>query len=188
MPIRYTKSGKVDKRSEQSMKNLEKSSMYQAMQEKKKMLEKNITELPVEKKKEDEVVADDEYDDDDEEDDEYEIQEKKPIKEPVVEVQPVVPVVPVMPVIEKPPIEKPPIEKKTSKKKKKIIVIDSDEEDDDEELKVVSKKKYEKIINQYEKNLIDMKLKNEEMKNSILYNQHLSKLSSIAGRQMKIQI
>jgi len=186
MPIRYTKAGTVDKRSETSMKNLEKSSMYQSMMEKKKG-QKNITEEPVVEKKEppkeapkeapkEEIKndADDEKDDDDDEDDEYEIQEKKK-PEPVA--------------IQKPPEPVEEIKKeetKKLKKKKKIVILDSDEEEE-EEIKVVSQKKYQKTLSQFEKNMLDMKLKNEELKNSVLYNQHLTRLGSVATRQMKIK-
>ena len=181
MPIRYRKDGEPDKRQETSMNNLKKSSLYQALQEKKEReREKKVVEEtpvdnikkeePVEVKKEEPVEIKKEEpkknepepveeveDEDDDDDDEYEIQVRKPAPPP------------------------PKKEEKPKKKKKKVIIEeDEDDADDEEEVKVVSRKKYDK-------ELTSLKLKNEELKNSLLYGAHLNRLSHVASRQVKLQ-
>lgn len=181
MPIRYRKDGEPDKRQESAMNNLKKSSLYQALQEKKEREKKVVEETPVDVKKEEHVDVKKEEtpveakkdepkkaepepieeveDEDDDDDDEYEIQVRKPV----------------------PPPPAPKKEEKPKKKKKKVIIEDDeDDADNEDEVKVVSRKKYDK-------ELTSLKLKNEELKNSLLYGAHLNRLSHVASRQVKLQ-
>lgn len=184
MPIRYRKDGEPDKRQETSMNNLKKSSLYQALQEKKEREKKVVEETPVEVVKKEEPVevkkeeppvetkkeepkkaepepVEEVEDEDDDDDDEYEIQVRKPTPPP-------------------PPPAPKKEEKPKKKPKKKIIIEDDDDADDEDEVKVVSRKKYDK-------ELTSLKLKNEELKNSLLYGAHLNRLSHVASRQVKLQ-